>query len=193
MTNNLFTGHLVRLAAQNPETDPELYARWSSDSEYLRFLDTDPARPTRARKYKELIEKRMERPDNFAFAVRTLADDQLIGFVALWIWSWPDANGGVGIGMGHPEFRGKGYGSDAMRLALRYAFHELNLERVTLQAVAHNARAIRSYEKVGFELVGSERELDLRDGQRNGVVTMTIRRANWTNTLGDTCCPTCTT
>ncbi len=189
MTPNLFIGEKVRLAAQNPETDPALYAQWTADSEYLRFLDTDPARPTRARAYKEMIEKRLDREYNFAFAVRTLADDRLIGFVALWLWSWPDAHGGVGIGMGDPDYRGKGYGTDAMRLILRFAFNEINLERVTLQAVGHNARAIRSYEKAGFELLGAEREWDLRDGQRNSVVTMTIRREAWQNSLGNTLLP----
>jgi RimJ/RimL family protein N-acetyltransferase len=189
MTHNLLTGQLVRLAAQNPETDPALYAQWTADSEYLRFLDSDPARPKRSGPFKEHIEKGFEREYNFAFAVRTLADDRLIGFVSLWLWSWEHANGGVGIGMGDPDYRGKGYGTDAMRVALRYAFNELNLERVTLQAAAHNARGIRSYQKSGFELIGHEREWDLRDGERHGIVTMTVTRANWTNTLGDTLLP----
>jgi RimJ/RimL family protein N-acetyltransferase len=186
MTPNLFTGTLVRLTAQDPETDPALYARWTRDSEYLRFLDSDPARPATAKHFREHIEQRLERPNNFGFAVRTLADDRLIGFVALWLWSWPDANAGVGIGMGDPDYRGKGYGTDTMQVALRYAFNELNVDRVTLQAAAHNARGIRSYQKAGFVLVGHERELDLRDGQRNGVVTMTATRDTWTNPLGDT-------
>jgi RimJ/RimL family protein N-acetyltransferase len=186
---NLFIGEKVRLAAQDPATDPALYAQWSSDSDYLRLLDSDPARPGRASAFKENIEKSWEREDRFPFAVRTLADDRLIGFVNIWIWNWPGAQGGVGIGMGDPEYRGKGYGTDAMRLVLRYAFNELNLERITLQAVAHNARAIRSYEKAGYVLIGNEREWDLRDGQRNGIVTMIMPRDEWKNTLGETLLP----
>lgn len=189
MTPNLFTGSLVRLAAPNPDTDPPFYAVWSRDSEYLRFLDTDPARPHPASRYQHAIEENLDRPYSFGFAVRTLEAERLIGFVALWIWSWPDANAGVGIGMGDPDYRGRGYGSDAMRLAVRYAFNELGMERVTLQAVAHNARAIRSYEKVGFELVGTEREWDLRDGVRSGQITMSITRAKWDNILGNTLLP----
>jgi RimJ/RimL family protein N-acetyltransferase len=189
MTPNLFAGQLVRLAAQNPETDAEFYARWSHDSDYLRVLDTDPARPRARAGVKHDLEKDLERQDRYAFAVRTLADDRLIGFVALWVWNWPSVNGGVGIGMGDPEYRGRGYGTDAMRLAVRYAFNELGLDYVTLQAVAHNARAIRSYEKVGFELMGTEREWDLRDGARNGVVTMAISRHRWDNALGHTLLP----
>jgi RimJ/RimL family protein N-acetyltransferase len=186
MSTNLFIGHKVRLAAQDPDTDPALFAQWTSDSDYLRWLDSDPARPARASGFKEHIEKSWEREDRYMFSVRTLADNRLIGFVNLWIWNWPGAQGGVGIGMGDPAYRGQGYGTDAMRLALRYAFNELNLERVTLQAVAHNARAIRSYEKAGYVLIGNEREWDLRDGQRNGIVSMAIRREDWAkNEIGD--------
>lgn len=184
--NNLFVGRLVRLAAWNPDTDPAQYAAWSHDSEYLRLLDAEPARPHTAGRYRHMIEERMDRATSFGFAVRTLEDDRLIGFVGLWPWSWPSGNAGVGIGIGDPAYRGRGYGTDAMRLAVRYAFNELGAARVTLQAAAHNARAIRSYEKVGFELVGTEREWDLRDGERNGVVTMSIRRDRWDNVLGNT-------
>ena len=189
MTQNLFIGSLVRLSAQNADKDSALYAQWTSDSEYLRLLDGDPARPSPAREFKKSIEEYADREYSFPFAVRLLAGDRLIGFVSLWISSWPDANGTVGIGMGDPDYRGKGYGTDAMRLILRYAFNELYLERVTLQAVAHNARAIRSYEKAGFVLVGHEREWVLRDGRRSSVVTMVVARDAWINTLGDTLLP----
>jgi RimJ/RimL family protein N-acetyltransferase len=187
--NNLFVGTLVRLAAPNPDTDPAVYAAWSHDSEYLRLLDADPARPQTAGRHQQRIEGGLDRADNYGFAVRTLAEDRLIGFVGLWLWNWPSANAGVGIGIGDPAYRGRGYGTEAMRLAVRYAFNELGAARVTLQAAAHNARAIRSYEKVGFELMGTEREWDLRDGQRNGVVTMAIRRDRWDNVLGNTLVP----
>lgn len=43
--------------------------------------------------------------------------------------------------------------------------------------------------KVGYELVGAEREWELRDGQRSGIVTMTITRDTWDNILGDTLLP----
>jgi RimJ/RimL family protein N-acetyltransferase len=179
LSGNLFRGRLVRLAAHNLEKEADRYALWSRDSEYLRMLDSDPARPRTAEKWKQDLTERLERPNNFMFAVRTLEDDQLIGFVNLWVHSWAQAEAGVGIGMGEADYRGRGYGTDAMRLVLRYAFAELNLRRVTLEAFAHNARAIRSYEKAGFKHEGLEREWARRDGQRLDVVHMGILRAEW--------------
>jgi hypothetical protein len=49
----LFRGRLVRLTAQHPERDAETLARWSFDSEYLRLLDSKPARPQTAKYFQE--------------------------------------------------------------------------------------------------------------------------------------------
>lgn len=176
---NLFHGALVRLAAMDPDTDPATVARWFSDTEFGRLLDSDPARPRSAKQEKEDMEKRAEKPNAFPFAIRTLADDKLIGFVSLWAHNGASAEGWVGIGLGERDYWGKGYGSDAMRLLLRYAFHELNLARVSLEAFAHNTRAVRSYEKVGFQIEGIQRQWERREGQRRDVVSMGILREDW--------------
>ncbi|MCM1118705.1 MAG: UDP-4-amino-4,6-dideoxy-N-acetyl-beta-L-altrosamine N-acetyltransferase [bacterium] len=56
-----------------------------------------------------------------------------------------------GIFIGGEGARGKGYGTVAARLMIRYAFEELGLHRLFLRAFADNEQAIRSYEKAGFE------------------------------------------
>ncbi len=174
MITDLFCGRLVRLAAQDPERDAATMARWSLDGEYLRLLDSDPARPRTARQVQDDATGRAERDHVFAFNIRALDGDRLVGFVNLWIENWASGEGKVGIGIGDRADWGKGYGTDAMRLALRYAFAELNLERVGLDAFAHNTRAIRSYEKAGFKLDGVQREWARRDGRRWDVVSMAI-------------------
>ena len=84
-----------------------------------------------------------------------------------------------GIGIGERSDWGKGYGTDAMRLILRYAFIELNLYRVSLDALGSNARAIRSYEKCGFVREGELRDAARYDGQYVGEVYMGILRDEW--------------
>ncbi len=174
MINDIFRGRLVRLAAEDAEHDGQTLARWSLDSEYLRLLDSDPARPRTSKQWQDDAARRAERENVFAFNIRKLDGDRLIGFVNLWISQWASGEAGVGIGIGDRADWGKGYGTDAMRLALRYAFGELNLRRVSLEAFAHNTRAIRSYEKAGFKLEGVQREWAWRDGRRWDVVSMGI-------------------
>lgn len=55
-----------------------------------------------------------------------------------------------GIFIGMPQARGRGVGTAAARLMLRYCFEEEGLHRVYLRALARNRQAIRSYEKAGF-------------------------------------------
>jgi RimJ/RimL family protein N-acetyltransferase len=187
MNNHLFHGQLVRLTAADSEADAEAMARWSRDSEYLRLLDSDPAMPESAKQRKASIVEWMEheRPNSFGFMIRTLADDRLIGFVGLGGIDGPNGDGFVGIGIGEPEYRGNGYGTDAMRVILRFAFAELNLHRVSLDVFEYNLRAIRSYEKAGFVVEGRERQVLHRDGRRWDVIYMGILRKEWEQLYGD--------
>jgi RimJ/RimL family protein N-acetyltransferase len=182
MTNDtsLLTGQLVRLTAMNPETDAAAFARWEVDSEYMRQLDGGPHLPNTAKKVKEGIEKELsEFPNNIGFSVHTLADDKLIGFVAFDGISWQHGDTFVAIGIGDPAYRGNGYGTDAMRVMLRYGFMELNLYRIQLDAFSYNERAIKSYLKAGFVVEGRMRGMLLRDGRRWDFVYMSVLRDEW--------------
>jgi RimJ/RimL family protein N-acetyltransferase len=178
---DLFAGKLVRLAAPRPD-DAERFAQWSNDPEYLRKLDFNPARPRSVQHFtpndKDKEREQANEARQFEFQVRTLADDKFIGFVELFVF-WTHQNAWVGIGIGDPEYRGKGYGSEAMLLALGYAFRELNLYRVQLGVFSYNKRAIRAYEKCGFTHEGMQRSGLYRDGQRHDVLLMGILRPEW--------------
>lgn len=181
MTTNLFQGSLVHLTAEEPQVMADAFSRWARDSEYFRLLDNDPPHLWSVKKVKEWIEKDLEKDplEEHFFAVRTLADEKLIGFVGLWGLNWVQGDSFVGIGIGEREYWGKGYGGDAMRLILRYAFDELNLRRVSLDVFEYNTRAIRSYEKCGYVHEGRQRQAMRRDGRRYDILYMGILREEW--------------
>lgn len=64
----------------------------------------------------------------------------------------------VGIAIGEPDARGRGYGTEAMRLLLDYAFTVLDLRNVMLRVYEYNEAGRRSYDKVGFTEIGRRRE-----------------------------------
>ncbi len=117
--------------------------------------------------------------DAARFTMRTTSDDRVIGFIALDGLDWIARSGWVRIGIGDTANRGKGYATEAMQLLLRYAFDGLNLNRVNLNVVSYNERAIRSYEQVGFRYEGTQREVICKEEQRWDIVDMGILRQDW--------------
>jgi RimJ/RimL family protein N-acetyltransferase len=176
---DLLRGELVRLTVEEPETLARLESQWSADSEYSRLLDWDPARRFSVKSSQKWIEKKYENEGNYAFTIRTLADDRVIGGIGLDGIRWTHRDCFVGIGLGDRKFWGKGYGTDAMRIILHYAFTELNLQRVSLDVFEYNQRGIRSYEKAGFVYEGRKRGQLLREGRRWDVIYMGIFREDW--------------
>jgi diamine N-acetyltransferase len=68
----------------------------------------------------------------------------------------------LGIGFG-TDFCGQGYGTEALRVFLRYFFLDLGFRRMVLDVSAINQRAIRCYERCGFERVGTHYQYMGRD------------------------------
>lgn len=177
---DIYRGTLVRLGWESPEVMAKAYVKWDHDSEFHRFADSAPAQLWSEKKLKEFVEKNDEKTDrNFRFAIRTLADDKLIGGIGLWLLPQTQNDAWLGIHIGEREYWGKGYGTDAMRLIVGYGFSELNLRRITLGLHSYNERALKSYQKVGFQLEGKVRGDGLRDGVRYDGFYMGILREEW--------------
>ena len=73
-----------------------------------------------------------------------------IGYLSIKGISKVEARAEVGIAIMEREYRGQGYGTEALRQAVNYAFTELGLTLLGLTVFPSNQRAIRAYEKVGF-------------------------------------------
>jgi RimJ/RimL family protein N-acetyltransferase len=178
---DLFRGELVRLTAEEPDAFAKAEVRWQRDSEYVRLADSEPIRFSSEKKIKEWSEKRIEKgpqPERYGFTVRTLAEDKLIGFFGLYV-ELIHSEAWVGIGIGERDFWSKGYGTDMMNVCLRYAFLELGVQRVSLGLHEYNPRALRSYEKAGFQLEGRTRKDVMREGKRTDTLWMGILREEW--------------
>ena len=66
----------------------------------------------------------------------------------------------------------KGYGTDAVRTASRFAFREMNLQRIFLHVYDTNPRGIRAYERVGFKEEGRLRRAQFVGGRYVDVIVM---------------------
>lgn len=61
-----------------------------------------------------------------------------------------------GIFLGEPDMAGHGYGYEAQKLSMDYAFFQMNMDIVELRVLENNGAAIHNYEKCGFKLIPGE-------------------------------------
>jgi RimJ/RimL family protein N-acetyltransferase len=176
--NRLFYGERLRLGAFRSE-DATTMARWDQDTDYSRFLDSAPAIPRTEAALSRWISEETRGSNTFTFAIRTLDIDLLIGFIQIDGIAWSHRSGWIAIGIGEADYRGRGYGYEAMRLALQFAFDEINLHRLQLTVFSYNTTAIALYEGLGFQREGVMREALLRDGTRYDMLMYGMLRQEW--------------
>ncbi len=82
----------------------------------------------------------------------------LIGHCALFRFDEAARTCELGITIGDKAYWGKGYGRDAVRLLLDYAFRLRNQRKVYLTVWGNNERAIRAYHACGFVEEGRLKE-----------------------------------
>lgn len=80
--------------------------------------------------------------------------------------------GEYGVFIGEEDCLGKGYGTEAAELMTEYAFEYIGLHKLMLRVYADNERAIRSYEKAGFEKEAYLKDDVYVQGQYRDIVLM---------------------
>lgn len=137
-----------------------------------------PLSPEMARAFLERATARMTAGEAYVFTVCELGADTFIGHTRLKDVDYPTGSVELSISMLR-QYIGGGWGADAQRALLRFAFGTLGLRRVWLVVDAENERAIRSYERVGFRREGLLREERMVKGRLADAVIMAILQREW--------------
>ena len=153
--------------------------RWeteqTADSTEPRYRDWHEPPKSLAQREGEFDVQQAE-PDPTTVALVIVAGERVVGDINLFHIDTRSRNASVGLSIWRPEDRGCGYGTDAMRALLRWAFRQMNLHRVELSVDPSNTAAIRSYAKAGFSEEGRRREAHFTDGVYVDDVMMGILR-----------------
>lgn len=168
-THRVLRGERVLLRPLG-EGDLRRCVKWFSDPQVTRFLGRDPGitLAEEERWFREYERKR----DEQIFAIEV--DGQHVGNVGLHRIDTRHRRADLGIVIGEADRWSRGYGTDALRAVLRYAFQGLALHKVSLDVLASNERAIRVYERLGFVREGVRREDVFKEGRFVDVVRMGI-------------------
>lgn len=122
-------------------------------------------------------------PTDVMFGIVESRFEELIGVTGLHKLELRDQRGDFGLLIGDKERWGQGFGTEATRMMLDYAFGTLNLHKVTLEVFSNNPAAERVYVKAGFQREGVLRQEHFTDGQWVDGIRMGILREEWTRFL----------
>lgn len=146
--------------------------KWANDPQIRRL--TGEVRPMTAAAAERFFEKVNNDEDRVWFMVVLREDNRVIGEAGLLrmfpAWRATD----LSIILGEVDAWGQGYGTEAIKLLLDYAFGSLNFHRVAIGVVGFNERALRFYERVGFRREGVQRDGYYYGGRYHDFVMMSM-------------------
>ena len=93
----------------------------------------------------------------FRFAIETIENQTLIGFIDLFDFDPKNRRAGIGIIIAE-KYRQHGYGRIALKTIIEYAFKILYLHQIYANISTDNTASIKLFEQAGFKKTGHKKE-----------------------------------
>jgi diamine N-acetyltransferase len=179
-------GEGIALGPMRHDLIPD-YLRWENDFSTTRTLVRSD--PTTIEQWTARYDWIVTTTDTIHFTIyeraRTEAGtgERPIGFTYLTAIDHRHRTAEFGIVIGEPDARGKGYGTEAARLTLDYAFTALGLHNVMLTVYAYNLAGQRAYAKAGFREYARRRECHQMAGRLWDTIFMQCLATDFTSPI----------
>jgi len=154
------------------ERDSDVLFRWINDRETVVY--NAPFMAVSRAEHDQWFARIRAAIDTRIFAIETRPKPLLIGSCQLLTISATHKSACLQVRIGESKFRGKGFGTAAVRQLLAFGWDDLGLHRVSLTVRADNARAVRAYEKSGFVREGLLRDAAIIEGNYVDLVCMAV-------------------
>lgn len=143
-------------------THSHQYLKWVNSGEFASLLGR--CLPVTQQEHEAWYRSQVGNSNSVFFAVEELPRQSYLGNVWLHNIHWVNRNAELRILLGAEGARGKGYGTRACQLLVRFAFEKLGLRKVYLYVSALNPGAERAFVKAGFSEEAVLREEFFLDG-----------------------------
>ncbi|EOR27639.1 acetyltransferase, ribosomal protein N-acetylase [Clostridium sartagoforme AAU1] len=170
----MYSGQLVKLRAYKEE-DIEKATVYINDEEVKKLMDSAIPFPMTKWQEEEWVRSRKANTDfTYDFAIEDLKTGKYIGGCSINECDVKNRTCVVGIMIGDKEYWGKGYGSDALKVLIKFIFEEVNMNKIKLNVFSFNNRAIACYKKVGFKEEGILKKEIYRNGRYYDEIIMAM-------------------
>ena len=155
--------------------DAERCYRWMNDPNIVRTLKS--RYPIAFQNEAEWLETAMHPPAGERhFAVERKDDRTHIGNASIHDIDWVSRTAAFGLFIGEPSAWNRGFGGDAIRTLVRFAFDEMNLRKLHIRVFEYNDRAKHVLETQGFVQEGRLRREFYREGSYHDLLILSIFR-----------------
>lgn len=169
----MYYGKKIMLRSLELE-DAGLAAKLMNNVEVRGFLaDMQPMTEVERRDWIEGSWSSRGKDEKYLYAIASF-DGEWLGYIYLDMQDKIGRTAEMGLAIADATNRGRGYGTDAIRVILALAFRELKLHRVWLRCGEANVGGIKAYERCGFVHVGKDREAYFRGGKFVDLVRMDV-------------------
>lgn len=177
----ILQGEKIRLRPLWEEDLLEL-ASWWNDPAWMVFQSANIA-PSPDTSTMDMFRTWSSNKDtgSFGFSIEEIESRKLVGHVTLWGIDPVVRAGTLGIIIGG-KYVDRGFGTDVMRVILRFAFEELGINKVELSVWEYNTRGLKTYERVGFVVEGTRRAATFHAGQYWAQIQMGILKSEYLET-----------
>ncbi len=143
----IITGSRIYLRPIQMSDTPDILRWRNSDLVVNNFLYR---RTVTAEDHERWMSEMVQKGRVIQWIIHTTDTDKPIGSVYLKDIDKENRKCEFGIFIGETGMCGKGYGTEACKMAVQYAFEQLGLAKVYLRLLADNKMAMHTYERVGF-------------------------------------------
>ena len=182
MQNAFLTGENIYLRPFE-RGDLDYIRKWYNDPELRGSIEI--TEPYNAEKVERWFDSVCNDENRIWFAIAPKSNDEVVGECGLlrMFYAWRTTD--LTMIIGERDAQGKGYGSEAMRLLLDYAFGHLGFHRVALGVAGFNEDAVRFYERHGFKREGIQREGYYFNHKYHDFVMMSLLEEEYRNGLDE--------
>ena len=174
----MLRGEVAGLRAREEKDIPTLHAELYDDVATRVRADTRPWRPVPADAAYSPYRVKEPAENWAAFSVVHLASGELAGEALLWGIDSHNRSAHVGVSL-RPGFRGRGLGTDTVRVLCGYGFAILGLQRLQAETLADNAAMIAVAARAGFQREGTLRRAAWVNGRFADEVVLGMLSADW--------------
>ena len=176
-----YKGKTIYLKRLTSEAVTQDYVEWLKDEEVTQYLECRWQAP-KLEGLKAYVQQMAESTQDYLFGIYLNSNNNHIGNIKIGAINQLHRFGDIGLFIGDKNMWGKGIAVEAISLATKYAFLELNLHKLIAGIYDGNQRSTKAFLRNGYRECGRLKEQRFYQGNYVDEILVEILKSEWKKT-----------